>query len=290
MENSNKQNQYREEDSDVFSTPFVVEKKKKEKATFLRSLKGVNKKKIIYIVLVLIVILLIFLLLITGSDNNLFKGEIKSVRNYSTGLEASIESFLFYLHNDEPLPDSIKFYFDKVSYIDLHFQETCGLKRIKELLSKRGFVHSIIIESKTFKDLGVNSWIYRTNFIEGDYINAEYIIDFEYKNDTLFPKSFELLSETKKQKEDIGIPSKDTVIKKKKRETEVISIDTLTKNKIDSAKKKDTKIEEREIKQEEQKEESKDKQIEKIRELNENELIQKKEQGKEDKPRESEEK
>lgn len=290
MEDFEKQNLNEEDKNDVFTTPFT-EKKEEKKTSFLEKFKGLRYKKLFYIIISIIFLIIVLILLFKRAEKDLLRGEIKSVRNYSTGLESNIESFLFYLHNNEPLPDSVKFYFDKVLYIEFNLQETCGLKRIKELLFKRGFVHSIVIETKTYKDLDIYSWIYRTNFIEGNYVNAEYIIDFEFKNDTIYPKSFELLSETKKQEEVISIPSKDTVIKKKKKETEIIIIDSVAKSKVDSAKKRnETKIEEKEIKQDKIKEDKIDEDKNKGKETKEEGLIQKKEQGKEDKPKENEEK
>ncbi len=278
-----------ENSEDIFTTPFIGIKVKKTNKSFFFKLSN-HKKKIIIITGGLI-LLFIILIIFRSKDGNLFNREIYSIRNYSTGLEANIESFLFFLHNDEPLPDSVKFYFSSILYIDLNFQENCGLKRLKELLSKRGFVHSIVIESKTFKDFGVNSWIYRTNFKEGDFINAEYIIDFEYKNDTIFPKSFELLSETRKVIENINIPPKDSVnVKKKKKETELIIIDSAAKRKVDSIKRVESKKEEKDLKEIEIKEGIKEEDKIKEENKNEKELIKKKEQDKEDKKVKDEEK
>lgn len=240
----------------VFSSPF--NKKEKKTKTSLKEKFIKYKINILYFLIPLLLIIVV-LLIITGGHKDIVEKEKRSIRNYPSGIESNIESLLFYLHNDEPLPDSVKFYFDVVSYIESNFNENCSLKRLKELLSKKGFVHSIVIESKTFKDFGINSWIYRTNFLEGDFINVEYIFDFEFKNDTIILKSFELLSEVRREKEIIGVPIKDSSnIKKKKKETEVIIIDSSARKKVDSVKKIDELKENKELKETEIKEGDKD--------------------------------
>lgn len=221
--------------SDVFSTPEI-----EVKHGFKNAFQNWTKRNIKVIVPVTVIILLIIILFIFISSNKsgLFPPELNSnyVKNYHSGLESIIESILLNLHNDIPVPDSIEFISDSIRFIRKDMTETLSGNLLHKRLAEMGFVYSIVIDFKSFKDLDVESWIYRANYInnEKNLVYAEFVLDFINRDNIITLKSLELNYEHYKN---IEIPVTETpkdTSKKSVKKDSLITADSLAKIKKDT--------------------------------------------------------
>jgi uncharacterized membrane protein (DUF485 family) len=232
----NKDNQPgNQEKRDVFSAPEI-----KIKQEFKKSFQNWFKKnvKIIIPVSIIILLLIILFIFINSNKSKLFPPEMNSnyIKNYHTGLESNIEFILLNLHNNLPVPDSIEFYADSVKYIRKDVTEMLSRDKLGKVLSEMGFVYSIVIDFKSFKDLDVESWIYRANYNDNEknLVYAEFVLDFINRDNIITIKSLELNYEYFKS---VEIPAteipKDTTKKPVKKDS-VITVDSTIKIKKDT--------------------------------------------------------
>ena len=235
---NNKNQQDLKRKNDVFSTPEI----EIDKGFFNNVIKWIkkNNKFIIPFALSLLIIFVLYLL-ISSNKSKLFPPEINSnyVKNYHSGLESNIEFLLLSLHNDIPVPDSVEFISDSIKFIRKDITEVLTKNKLYKQLSAMGFVYSIVIDLKSYKDLDIESWVYRANYNENEknLIYAEFTIDFTYKNNVIDVKSLELNYEHFKSVEiPVELPPKDTSEKTIKEETEEITADSTLKKDIDTSK------------------------------------------------------
>lgn len=244
-----------QEKSDVFSTPEI-----EIKQGFKKTFQNWTKRNIKVIVPVGIIILLIIVLFIfiNSHKSDLFPPELNSnyVKNYHAGLESNIEFILLNLHNDIPVPDSVEFNSDSIKFIRKDITETLTGEKLKKRLSEMGFVYSIVIDVKSFKDLDIESWIYRANYNDNEknLVYAEFVLDFTNRDNIITLKSLELNYEHFKS---IEIPVTETpkdTSKKPVKKDSLLTADSISKMKKDTTtklKEKDETIKEDEMKTDE---------------------------------------
>jgi hypothetical protein len=244
MDNNNNQQDFKRK-NDVFSTPEI----EIDKGFFNNIIKWIKKyKKIIIPIALSALVIFVLYLLISSNKSKLFPPEINAnyVKNYHSGLESNVESILLNFHNDIPVPDSVEFISDSIRFIRKDITEVLPKNKLYNQLSAMGFVYSIVIDLKSYKDLDIESWVYRANYNENEknLIYAEYTVDFTYKNDVIDVKSLELNYEHFKTVEiPVEFPPKDTA-KTLKEENEEIIADSTLKTDIDTSKNTKNKVEE----------------------------------------------
>jgi len=245
MDENNKNNSNLNKNNDVYSTPDIGANK--------NGFRNIIKSNFKYIltVLIFIFVLLITILIFKSNDSEFFNSNSDFVKNYHSGIESNIEFILLNLHNDIDIPDSVSFNSDSVNFISKESTMLLNLKALKDVLAKMGFVYSIVIDSKSFKEADIISWVYRANYNENtnNIIFAEFTVDFSFKNNTVIIRNLELNYQQIKNVELIIPPVKkpDTVVvnlKKDTTKTDSVSIksDTLKNNQKDTSKNKDGKI------------------------------------------------
>ncbi|MBN1633765.1 MAG: hypothetical protein JW917_06345 [Ignavibacteria bacterium] len=241
--------------NDIFSTPEI-----EIREGFSNTLKKWTKKnkKVIIPVAIIILLLVIIFIFISSNKSKLFPPVINAnyVKNYQSGLESNIEFILLNLHNDIPVPDSIEYRSDSIQFIRKDITEMLSRDKLHRRLSDMGFVYSIVIDFKSYKDLYVESWIYRANYNDNEknLVYAEFVIDFENKDNVITIRSLELNYEHFKSIELPVITTPSDTTKQSVKKDSLISSDSTAKVKKDTSsavKSKEEIIEDGEKKSEE---------------------------------------
>lgn len=217
--------------NDVFSTPEI----EIEKGFVNKILKWSKKNsKLIIFLTVLVITIIILFFFINSYKSKLFPPVINAnyVKNYHSGLESNVESVLLNFHNDIPVPDSVEYISDSIRFIRKDITEILNKGKLYKQLSAMGFVYSIVIDLKSYKDLDVESWVYRANYNDNEenLLYAEFTLDFTFKNNIIYIKSLELNYEHIKYVDiPLELPPEDTSQKTIKTETEESTADSTVK-------------------------------------------------------------
>lgn len=235
MEKNNSEIPEKVRKNDVFSTP-EIEMDKGLFNTFIRWIKK-NVKVIIPVAIIILLILVLFIFI--GNKSKLFTPVLNSnyVKNYHSGIESKIEFILFNLHNDFPVPDSIEFHSDSIKFIRKDFTENLSKDKLNKSLSGMGFVYSIVIDLKSYKDLNIESWIYRANYNdnEDNLVYAEFTIDFVNNDNIIKILSLELNYEHYKNIELPVITTPVDTSKKTVKKDSLIAADSIAQVKKDTS-------------------------------------------------------
>lgn len=179
-----------ENQNEAFSLPELKGRNRKDK----------QKLKVIIIISAVIIIILavIIILLLSKKNNqdNSIIGADEISKNYSSGIEGKLEAIIFNLHDGIRLPDSIKYTVNNTIYTERGNKYVCDFNKLQQMLMKKGAITSINLESRTYKDKDVTSWIYRV-FYKGttsEPIYAEYMMDIFESNGVININSLELIA------------------------------------------------------------------------------------------------
>ncbi|HPS65645.1 MAG TPA: hypothetical protein PK447_08725 [Ignavibacteria bacterium] len=179
-----------ENQNDAFSLPDMNRQNRKNKNKF---------RLVIIISAAVIIILAAVILILVLKQNQKGKNLIgldEISFHYSGGIEGRLEEIIFNLHDGISIPDSIKFTVNNTIYTERGNKYVCDLNKLQQILIKKGLITSVNLESKSYKDKDITSWIYRVIYKSTDQspLFAEYIMDIQETGNVININSLELIA------------------------------------------------------------------------------------------------